>query len=400
MNTETTQATPLNDLVMPTYNRIPVDMVRGDGSWLIDSEGRRYLDAISGIAVCALGHSHPAFIGAIQQQVATLVHTSNLYGLPLQRELAQRLCEASGMESVFFCNSGSESNEAAIKLARMSGHLKGITLPQIIVMEGAFHGRTMGSLAATHNAKHQTGFFPLLEGFLRVPYNDPQALADCLENNSGVVAVMLEPIQGEGGVVTPAPDFLQKVRALCDQHEVLMLVDEVQCGNGRTGRYYAFQHAGIEPDVLSTAKGLGNGFPIGAMMARGPAARIFKPGHHATTFGGSPLACAAALAVNRAIREEGLLDNAARMGAHILQGLRAGLEDCDAVADIRGQGLMIGVELKQDCAELLTAARNQGVLINIAADRVIRLLPTLNTTRDEADLIIKVVCNIVRDFDS
>lgn len=386
------------DVLMTTYKRIAVDMVRGDGNWLIDSEGRRYLDAISGIGVCALGHSHPGFTQAIAEQAATLVHTSNLYGLPLQRELGRKLAEASGMETVFFCNSGAEGNEGAIKLARMYGHQKGIDVPQIVVMEDAFHGRTMGALTATHSNRHQDGFAPLLDGFLRVPYNDVPALRECLAAHPNVVAVLVEPIQGEGGVVTPAAGYLEAVRAACDEYDCLMMLDEVQTGNGRTGRYFAYQHANILPDVVSTAKGLGNGFPIGALLAAGPAAHLFQPGHHATTFGGSPLACAAALAVNQALLDEQLIDNAQKMGDYLLEGLRQGLAGCDTVVSIRGQGLMIGVELNQSCTELLDKAREKGVLINIAAGKVVRLLPCLNISQEEADLIVTVVTELIREY--
>lgn len=386
------------DVLMTTYKRIAVDMVRGDGNWLIDSEGRRYLDAISGIGVCALGHSHPGFTQAIAEQAATLVHTSNLYGLPLQRELGRKLAEASGMETVFFCNSGAEGNEGAIKLARMYGHQKGIDLPQIVVMEDAFHGRTMGALTATHSNRHQDGFAPLLDGFLRVPYDDVPALRECLAAHPNAVAVLVEPIQGEGGVVTPAADYLAAVRAACDEHDCLMMLDEVQTGNGRTGRYFAYQHANILPDVVSTAKGLGNGFPIGALLAAGPAAHLFQPGHHATTFGGSPLACAAALAVNQALLDEQLIDNAQKMGDFLLEGLRQGLAGCGAVVSIRGQGLMIGVELNQPCTELLDKAREKGVLINIAAGKVIRLLPCLTISQEEAALIVTVVTELIREY--
>lgn len=386
------------DVLMTTYKRIAVDMVRGDGNWLIDSEGRRYLDAISGIGVCALGHSHPGFTQAITEQAATLVHTSNLYGLPLQRELGRKLAEASGMETVFFCNSGAEGNEGAIKLARMYGHQKGIDVPQIVVMEDAFHGRTMGALTATHSNRHQDGFAPLLDGFLRVPYNDVPALRECLAAHPNVVAVLVEPIQGEGGVVTPAAGYLEAVRAACDEYDCLMMLDEVQTGNGRTGRYFAYQHANILPDVVSTAKGLGNGFPIGALLAAGPAAHLFQPGHHATTFGGSPLACAAALAVNQALLDEQLIDNAQKMGDYLLEGLRQGLAGCDTVVSIRGQGLMIGVELNQPCTELHDKAREKGVLINIAAGKVIRLLPCLNISQEEADLIVTVVTELIREY--
>ncbi len=384
--------------LMPTYNRYPVAFEYGEGSWLIDTEGKRYLDAISGIAVCALGHSHPGFTTTLSKQLSKLVHTSNVYGIPLQEQLAARLCEASGMEQAFFCNSGTEANEAAIKLARMYGHNKGIENPVIIVMEGAFHGRTMGSLSATHSNKHQAGFAPLLPGFVRVPYDDPAGVAAAVQANANVVAVLLEPVQGESGVHVPNPGYLDALHAICGQHDLLLMLDEVQTGNGRTGRYFAFQHSKISPHVLTTAKGLGNGFPIGACLALGKAANVFQAGSHATTFGGSPLACAAGLAVNHALLGEDLIANAGVQGRRILEGLREALGDVPHVRDVRGLGLMIGVELDQPCADLVTVARNNGVLINVAAGNVVRLLPPLNLKAEEAERIIDVVSLCVREF--
>ncbi|MEX2367747.1 MAG: acetylornithine/succinylornithine family transaminase, partial [Pseudohongiellaceae bacterium] len=353
---------------------------------------------ISGIAVCALGHRHPRFTRTLAGQADRLVHTSNLYGVPLQRQLAARLAAASGMENVFFCNSGAEANEAAIKLARMYGHQRDIQVPAIIVMEGAFHGRTMGALTATHNHRHQAGFGPLLEGFVRVPFDDVKAVEAAVRSNPDIVAVLLEPIQGEGGVRTCQDTYLQELRNICQRHDLLLMLDEVQTGNGRTGLHYAFQHAGILPDVLTTAKGLGNGFPIGACMARNKAAAVFKPGHHATTFGGSPLACAAALAVLDAIEEESLLENTRTMGAYLLQGFRKALAGCTQVVALRGSGLMIGIELATPCGELVDAARQRGVLINIAAGNVVRLLPPLILKQDEADIIVTEVSAVIREF--
>jgi len=384
--------------LMHTYNRIPVDFVRGEGSWLFDTEGNKYLDAISGIAVCALGHSHPGFIKAVQEQMATLVHTSNLYSVPLQEKLAEKLCEASGMDRVFFCNSGAEGNEAQIKLARMFGHRKGIEVPGIIAMEGAFHGRTMGSLTATHSNRHQDGFAPFLDGFYRVPFNDAEAVANTIKAHDNVVAILVEPIQGEGGIVMPGADYLKALRTLCDDHDMLLMLDEVQTGNGRTGKYFAYQHAGILPDVFATAKGLGNGFPIGACLASGKAADIFQPGHHATTFGGSPLACAAALAVYAALLSENLMENATIQGDRIKFGLSMRLQNASHVKAIRGQGLMIGIELDAPCGELVGKARDMGVLINVASGNVIRLVPPLNLTEAESDLIIDTISTLVSDF--
>jgi len=385
-------------VLMNTYNRIPVDFVRGEGSWLFDAEGNKYLDAISGIAVCALGHNHPGFIKAVQDQVATLVHTSNLYGIPLQQQLAERLCEASGMERVFFCNSGAEGNEAAIKIARMYGHSKNVDVPGIIVMEGAFHGRTMGSLTATHSNRHQDGFAPFLGGFYRVPFNDLEAVKKTLEANDNIVAVLVEPIQGEGGIVLPASDYLAGLRSLCDENDLLLMLDEVQTGNGRTGKYFAFQHSGIVPDVVSTAKGLGNGFPIGACLAAGPAANIFQPGHHATTFGGSPLACAAALAVNEALLSENLLENATVQGDRIKFGLSMRLQNAEHVVAVRGLGLMIGIELDTPCGDLVAQARDKGILINVASGNVVRLVPPLNISEAESDLRIETISTLVSNF--
>jgi len=385
-------------VLMNTYNRIPVDFVRGEGSWLFDAEGNKYLDAISGIAVCALGHNHPGFIKAVQDQVATLVHTSNLYGIPLQQQLAERLCEASGMERVFFCNSGAEGNEAAIKIARMYGHSKNVDVPGIIVMEGAFHGRTMGSLTATHSNRHQDGFAPFLDGFYRVPFNDLEAVKKTLEANDNIVAVLVEPIQGEGGVVLPASDYLAGLRSLCDENDLLLMLDEVQTGNGRTGKYFAFQHSGIVPDVVSTAKGLGNGFPIGACLAAGPAANIFQPGHHATTFGGSPLACAAALVVNEALLSENLLENATVQGDRIKFGLSMRLQNAEHVVAVRGLGLMIGIELDTPCGDLVAQARDKGILINVASGNVVRLVPPLNISEAESDLLIETISTLVSNF--
>ncbi len=387
-----------NHALMHTYNRIPVDFVRGEGSWVVDSEGKRYLDAISGIAVCALGHSHPGFIKAVQDQVATLVHTSNLYGVPLQAELAEKLCEASGMDRVFFCNSGAEANEAAIKIARMHGHNHGIEVPGVIVMEGAFHGRTMGALTATHSNRHQGGFAPFLDGFHRVPFNDVGAVENTVKANPDIVAILVEPIQGEGGIVLPASDYLNKLRAICDDNDMLLMLDEVQTGNGRTGKYFAFQHNGILPDVISTAKGLGNGFPIGACLASGKAAEIFQPGHHATTFGGSPLACAAAIAVNDALLGENLLDNALVQGDRIKFGLSMRLQNAAHVVSVRGTGLMIGIELDRPCGELVEAARHQGLLINVASGNVVRLVPPLNINEEESDLIIEKISALIQDL--
>ena len=386
--------------LMNTYNRIPLGFVRGEGSWVFDRDGNKYLDAIAGIAVCALGHSHAGFIKAVQDQVARLTHVSNLFDIPIQQELAEKLCAASGMDSVFFCNSGAEANETAIKLARMYGHQRDIEVPGIIVAEGAFHGRTMGALTATHSKRYQNGFGPILEGFYRVSFNDADAVADMVKANPNIVAILVEPVQGEGGIVMPKSDYLSRIRAICDEHDMLLMLDEVQTGNGRTGKYFAFQHNSIQPDVVTTAKGLGNGFPIGACMASGIASQIFQPGHHATTFGGSPLACAAALAVNAALLEENLLSNATLQGDRIKFGLSSKLQNADHVVDIRGRGLMIGVELNQSCGQLVGQAREKGILINVASDKVVRMVPPLNLKEEESDLIVETVGSLIQEFGS
>lgn len=384
--------------IMQTYGRLPVAFVRGEGCSLIDSDGVRYLDAVAGVAVNSLGHSHAGFIAAIREQVGTLVHTSNLYDVPLQSALADTLCARSGMEQAFFCNSGAEAIEASIKLARRYGHDKGVQVPRILVMEGAFHGRTMGALSATHSAKYQEGFTPLLEGFVRVPYDDVAAVEAALEKYPDMVAILVEPIQGEGGIRLPAANYLSELRRICDAHDMLLMLDEVQTGNGRTGAWFACQHTHVLPDVIATAKGLGNGFPIGVCLAGGKAANIFKPGNHGSTFGGSPLACAAGLAVYKALAGENLVSNAARMGIYLLKGLQHGLADCSAVREIRGKGLMTGVELDRPCGELVDIARAQGLLINVASGSVVRLVPPLILNAQEADFICAVVCKIVKEF--
>ncbi len=384
--------------LMATYGRQSVAFVRGEGCYLIDSEGKRYFDALAGVAVNALGHSHAGFIAAIREQVGTLVHTSNYFELPLQTALAAELCQRSGMQQAFFCNSGTESIEAAIKLARKWGSHKGITTPVIIVTEGAFHGRTLGALSATYNAAYQAGFGPLLQGFVRVPYDDVAAMEAAIAANAGnVVGVLVEPVQGEGGVHVPAADYLNKLRTLCDVHDVLLMLDEVQTGNGRCGRYFAYQLNGILPDILSTAKGLGNGYPIGAVLAAGKAAGTFQPGHHGSTFGGSPLACRAGLAVYDALSNEDLIGNAERMGNYLLQGFRTALAGSDRVKDIRGRGLMIGIELTASGKHLVARARELGLVLNVTADTVIRLVPPLIINKTEADFLIATVSKIVQE---
>lgn len=385
---------------MSTYSRLPVTFERGEGPWLWDDTGKKYLDAISGVAVCGLGHAHPAVAEAVCRQARTLVHTSNLYGIANQQRLAERLTRLAGMDRAFFCNSGAEANEAAIKLARLHGHKKGINLPSIVVAEASFHGRTLATLSATGNRKVQAGFEPLVRGFLRVAYNDLDALHTIAKNSADVVAVLLEPVQGEGGIHIPNDDYLAGVRALCDQHGWLMMLDEVQTGMGRTGRWFGFQHSGVVPDVITLAKGLANGVPIGACLARGEAADTFRPGNHASTFGGNPLACSAALAVLDTLEQQRLGERAAELGARIVAGLRARLEEGGErlVTDIRGRGLMIGIELDRPCAELVGLALARGLLINVTAERVVRLLPPLILSDAEADQVAAGVAELIAEF--
>ena len=392
-----TTTPPVTTPLMANYGRQNIAFVRGEGCYLIDTDGKRYLDTLAGVAVNALGHSHPGFIAAIQQQVATLVHVSNHFEIPQQTQLAAELCKRSGMVQAFFCNSGAEANEAAIKLARRWGFNKGINTPTIVVTEGAFHGRTLGALTATHSAKYQEGFGPLPGGFVRVPFDDVKAMEHVIKANPDVVAIMVEPAQGEGGVHIPKPDYLNKLRELCDKYDLLLILDEVQTGNGRTGKWFAFQHNNIVPDILATAKGLGNGFPIGATLAAGKAAGVFQPGHHGSTFGGSPLACRAGLAVYEALDKEDLVGNAARMGKYVVDGLRAALKDCNKVKEVRGMGLLIGVELTFPGKALVARARELGMVLNVTADTVIRLVPPLTLNQSEADFIISTVYKIVRE---
>ena len=386
------------DHLMATYARLPVQFDRGEGVWLWDTEGRQYLDALGGIAVCGLGHAHPAVAQAIAEQAARLVHTSNLYGITLQEQLAERLCRLSGMERAFFCNSGAEANEAAIKIARLYGHGRQIATPGIIVMENSFHGRTLATLTATGNRKVQAGFEPLVQGFIRAPYNNLRAIETVADNSSDVVAVLVEPVQGEGGINVPDPDYLPGLRRICDERGWLLMLDEIQTGMGRTGEWFACQHAGVLPDVLTLAKALGNGVPIGACLARGAAAGLMHPGSHGTTFGGNPLATRAALAVLDAIEREGLVRHAAELGRLLLEGFRAELSGLPGVKEIRGLGLMIGIELDRPCPELVRRALERGLLINVTAERVIRLLPPLVTTEHQGRMIVENVSELVRAF--
>lgn len=389
---------PNNSHIMNTYGRQPVAFERGEGVFLFDKQDDKYLDAISGIAVNALGHGHPAFVKAIQEQAAKLIHTSNLYGIELQEQLANALCEATGMQHVFFSNSGAEANEAAIKIARKYGNDRGIENPTIIVMEKSFHGRTMATISATGNNKVQEGFAPLLSGFIRVPYNDVSAIKNLAEKHSNIVAILVEPVQGEGGVHIPADDYLNELRAICNQQNWLLMLDEVQTGNGRTGEFFAFQHNNITPDVVATAKGLGNGLPIGACLVAGKADSILGPGNHGSTFGGNPLCCAGALSVVNTIKSEKLCDNTTNMGEYLVEQFKNQLADNQHIVNIRGKGLMIGIELDQDCPELVNQLREQGVLINVTAGSVIRLLPPLTINKSECDLLISTLCKAIHAF--
>ncbi len=383
---------------MNTYSRLPITFVRGEGVWLWDESGKRYLDALAGIAVNTLGHAHPKLVKAICEQAGSLIHTSNLYRIGNQELLADRLAAISGMDNVFFCNSGCEANEAAIKLARLHGHRKGVESPSIIVMDQAFHGRTLATLSATGNRKVQAGFEPLVSGFVRVPFNDLETVRQIGEHDRSVVAVLVEPIQGEGGINVSTMEYLRGLRDVCDKFGWLLMLDEVQCGIGRTGNWFVYQHAGILPDVMTLAKGLGSGVPIGACLARGAAAGVFKPGNHGSTFGGNPLASGAALATLAIIEEEGLMANAVNMGALIRDGIAEGLGDVAGIREIRGRGLMIGVELDRACGELVTQALERHLLINVTVDNVVRLLPPLNLKADEARQIVSILAPLIREF--
>jgi acetylornithine/N-succinyldiaminopimelate aminotransferase len=384
--------------LMQTYGRLPVTFVRGEGAWLWDTDGRKYLDALAGVAVCGLGHSHPAITNAICDQAGKLIHTSNWYRIDLQEKLSAELCRLAGMETVFFGNSGAEANEAAIKLARLYGHKKKILNPAIIVTEGSFHGRTLATLSATGNRKIQAGFEPLVTGFNRVPYNDLAAVALVGENNKDVVAVLVEPITGEGGIGIPDAGYLAGLRKICDERGWLLILDEIQTGMGRTGTWFACQHEGVIPDVMTLAKGLGNGMPIGACLARGAAAGVFQAGNHGSTFGGNPLACRVGLAVIDVIEKTGLPARAGKLGTRMLSGFREALAGVVGVKDVRGKGLMLGIELDRPCRELLTLAFAKGLLINVTAENVVRLLPPLILSDAEADQIVRDLSALVRDY--
>ncbi|HTY03838.1 MAG TPA: aspartate aminotransferase family protein [Rhodocyclaceae bacterium] len=384
--------------LMNTYKRQSVAFTHGEGSHLYDEQGRRYLDALAGIAVNTLGHAHPKLVRVLGEQAGRLIHTSNIYRVREQEALSDRLAALSGMDEVFFCNSGCEANEAAIKLARMYGHQKDIDQPAIVVMEHAFHGRTLATLSATGNRKVQAGFEPLVSGFVRVPFDDLEAIEHVAANNPNVVAVLFEPIQGEGGINLAHNDYMQALRRICDERDWLFMVDEVQCGVGRTGAWFAYQHAAVHPDVMTLAKGLGSGVPIGACLAAGPAAGVFKPGNHGSTFGGNPFACVAALTTLDVIEQDGLMQRAVQLGDAIRAGLRAALDGVAGVVDIRGQGLMIGIQLDRACGELVGQAIEAGLLISVTADSVIRLLPPLTYSDAEARMLVDQLAPLVRKF--
>lgn len=383
---------------MNTYSRLPVTFVKGSGVWLWDDHGEKYLDALSGVAVCGLGHCHPRLSRAICEQASTLIHTSNLYHIEKQERLAERLTQLSGMDNAFFCNSGAEANEAAIKLARLHGHNKGIAVPTIVVMERSFHGRTMATLTASGNRKVQAGFEPLLSGFVRVPYNNIEAVAQVAANNKDVVAVLVEPFQGEGGVNIPEAHYLRELRHLCDQNGWLLMLDEVQSGIGRSGKWFAFQHSQIMPDVVTLAKGLGGGVAIGACMAKGTAAEVFKPGNHASTFGGNPLACAAALETLAVIEDEHLLEHATELGDFLRNHFRQRLSDVSKVVQIRGQGLIVGIELAVPCVDLVKKALEKKLLINVTSEKVVRLLPAFVMQQNEAEQVVDITCLLIKEF--
>ena len=384
--------------VMKTYGRLPLALSHGRGCWLWDIDGKKYLDGLGGIAVNTLGHAHPKLVSALTDQIGKIIHSSNYYLVPLQERLAAKLCELSGLTNVFFCSTGLEANEAALKIARKFGHDKGIDRPEIVVYEAAFHGRSIATLSATGNPKVQAGFGPLVEGFVRVPLNDAAAIEKVAATNRNVVAVFLEVIQGEGGIRPATVQYLQEVRRICDANGWLLMLDEVQCGMGRTGKWFAHQWAGIKPDVMPLAKGLGSGVPVGAIVCGPKAANVFGPGNHGSTFGGNPLAMRAGIETIRIMEEEGLLANAATVGAVLKTGLERELDGVKGVADIRGQGLMIGIELDRPCGDILNRAAAAGLMLSVTADKVIRLVPPLILSADEAAQIVAILCPIIKGF--
>jgi acetylornithine aminotransferase len=384
--------------LMNTYARLPVAFERGEGVWLWDTKGKRYLDAVAGVAVNTLGHAHPKLAKTLCDQAQKLIHTSNLYEVALQEELGTKLCELAGMDRAFFCNSGAEANEAAIKLARMYGHQKGVELPTVLVMEKSFHGRTMATLTASGSRKVQAGFEPLVTGFARVPFNDLDAVRHAVEHNPNIVAMLVEPVQGEGGINIPSESYLAGLRQICDERSLLLMLDEVQSGIARTGTWFAHQHTSIKPDVMALAKGLGGGMPIGACLARGIAADVFKPGNHGSTFGGNPLACAAALTVLNTVEEEGLRESVMKVGAYLRNKLVAALNGVAGIVQVRGHGLMVGIELDRACGDIVKRALEQGLLVNVTSDKIVRLVPPLVITEAEAQQLIDGLVPIIKEF--
>ena len=384
--------------VMKTYGRLPLALSHGRGCWVWDTDGKKYLDGLGGIAVNTLGHAHPKLVPALQEQIGKLIHSSNYYLVPLQEQLAAKLCELSGLSNVFFCSTGLEANEGAIKIARKFGHDKGIARPEIVVYEAAFHGRSIATLSATGNPKVQAGFGPLVEGFVRVPLNDVAAIEEVANTHKNVVAVFLEVIQGEGGIHPATVEYLREVRRVCDENDWLLMLDEVQCGMGRTGKWFAHQWAGIHPDVMPLAKGLGAGVPVGAVVCGPKAANVFGPGNHGTTFGGNPLAMRAGVETIRIMEEEGLLANAATVGALLKSGLERELAGVKGVVEVRGQGLMLGIALDRPCGDILGRAAKAGLMLSVTADRVIRLVPPLILSADEAAQIVAILCPLIKAF--
>ena len=384
----------MSQAIMPTYGRLAVEFDRGNGQWLWDTSGKKYLDGLGGLAVNVLGHTHPKVVETIREQAGKLIHTSNLYGIQKQSELAERLVELSGLDNMFFGNSGAEANEAALKIARAYGNNRGVSSPTVIVVEGSFHGRTLGTLSATGNPKIHSGFYPLVEGFQHVPYDDLDAI-EAYAANKNVVAVMVEPILGEGGVVVPKDGYLRSLRTFCDRNNWLLILDEIQTGMGRTGRWFASQHESVVPDVMTLAKGLANGIPIGVCLARGEAAEVLHAGMHGSTFGGNPFSCAVACTVIDVIEEEGLVDNAAAMGQRLRNNIANGLTGPHKPVSIRGKGMMVGVELNVPCGELVSMALSRGGLINVTAECVVRMLPGLNMSANEVDQLSEIIIDCV-----
>ena len=382
--------------LMNNYGSRKITLCKGDGSWVWDTDGKRYLDAVSGIAVCGLGHAHPAITEALSNQAKKIIHCSNLYNIQAQETLAEKLKKISGLEKLFFSNSGAEANEAAIKLARLYGAKKRNSNPTVIVMENSFHGRTMATISATGSDSYQKGFAPLLHGFVRAPYSNLTAIKEIAKNNKDIVAILVEPIQGEGGVIVPNSTYLRNLRQICDDHDWLMIVDEIQTGNARTGSYFNYLQHDILPDIVTTAKGLANGVPIGACLAGVKAANLMRPGSHGSTFGGNPLACAAALATIETILKDQLHENAKKQGESIKQKLNESLKDCKNITEIRGQGLMIGIEFNAPCKDLVDLAAEQGLLINVTAGSVIRLLPPLNITSEQVEILIDILTKVIK----